>query len=66
MSKVIMVGCDLHDRSMLVCFAVDQGEPRQATYSNDSLGRDAMIQMLEGLRKKHRIKRVVFAYEAFR
>jgi transposase len=64
MSKVIMVGCDLHDRSLLICFAVDRGEPRQATFSNDAIGREGLIQMLADLQKKHRAKRVVFAYEA--
>jgi hypothetical protein len=37
MSKVIMVGCDLHDRSLLIRFAVGEGEPQQASFSNDAL-----------------------------
>ena len=30
-----MVGCDLHDRSMFLKYAVDPQEPLQATYDND-------------------------------
>ncbi len=33
MSKVIMIGCDLHDRSMLLRYAVGDGEPQQASES---------------------------------
>ena len=43
MSKVIMVGCDLHDRSMFLKYAVDPQEPLQATYVNDVKGRLKMI-----------------------
>ncbi len=43
MSKVIMVGCDLHDRSMFLKYAVGTQEPLQATYVNDVKGRLKMI-----------------------
>ena len=64
MSKVIMAGCDLHDRSMLIRYAVDTGEPQQLTYKNDAIGRRRMISRLKSLAKKSRVKRIVFAYEA--
>jgi len=37
MSNIIMIGCDLHDRSLLIRFAVGKGEPREASFSNDTL-----------------------------
>lgn len=64
MSKVIMVGCDLHDRSMLIRLAVDQGEPLQASFSNDSLGRGLLIERLQRVAEEHHVARIVFAYEA--
>ena len=35
LSKAIMVGCDLHDRSMFLKYAVGTQEPLQASYDND-------------------------------
>ncbi len=64
MSKVIMIGCDLHDRSMLLKVAVDTGSPQQLSYENDAAGRRRMIQRLKGLAKKHNSRRIVFVYEA--
>lgn len=64
MSKVIMVGCDLHDRSMLIRFAVGQGEPQQASFSNDALGRGLLIERLREVAAKHNAQRIVLAYEA--
>jgi len=64
MSKVIMVGCDLHDRSMLIRFAVGQAEPQQASFSNDALGRQLLIQRLRKVADQHGVQRIVLAYEA--
>ena len=64
MSKVIMVGCDLHDRSMLIRLAVDQAKPEQASFSNDSLGRGLLVERLQQLAKEQHAERIVFAYEA--
>ena len=64
MSKVIMVGCDLHDRSMFLKYAVGTQEPLQATYVNDFKGRLKMILELQEFAKKHKSKRIVFVYEA--
>ena len=36
MSKVIMAGCDLHDRSMLIRYAVGTSEPVGSKNSNDA------------------------------
>lgn len=64
MSKCIMIGCDLHDRSMLIRFSVGSSQPEQAVYQNDACGRKAMIWRLKRLAEKHGAERVVFAYEA--
>ena len=32
MSKVIMIGCDLHDRNMLLKVAVGTAQPEQLSY----------------------------------
>lgn len=64
MCKVIMIGCDLHDRSMLLRYAVGNGEPRQASYRNDTEGRDKMIVMLLELARHEQAERTVFVYEA--
>lgn len=64
MFKVTMVGCDLHDRSMLIRFAVGQGEPQQASFSNDALGRGLLLERLKEVAAKEQSERIVFAYEA--
>ena len=64
MSQVIMIGCDLHDRTMLLRYAVGTAEPQQLSYPNDASGRRRMISRLKSLAKKNGAERVVFAYEA--
>ena len=64
MSQVIMIGCDLHDRSMLLRYAVGKGEPQQLSFDNDARGRSLMIGRLKRLAEKYQASRIVFAYEA--
>jgi len=64
MAKVIMVGCDLHDRSMLLRFCVGSSEPQQASFANNEEGRERMIARLQQFAGEHKAKRIVFAYEA--
>ena len=64
MSKVIMIGCDLHDRNMLLRYAVGTSQPQQLAYDNDAAGRRRMISRLKSLAQKHQAERIVFAYEA--
>ena len=64
MSKVIMAGCDLHDRSMLIRYAVDAGEPQQGTFNNDATDRKRLIARLKTLAQKSGADRIVFTYEA--
>lgn len=64
MSKCIMVGCDLHDRNMLLRYSVGNAEPEQVSFPNTEGGRARMIALLLNLAEKHNAKRIVFAYEA--
>jgi transposase len=64
MTKVIMIGCDLHDRSMLLRYAVGTCDPQQLSFDNDARGRALMVGRLKSLAKKNHVDRIVFAYEA--
>jgi transposase len=64
MSKYIMIGCDLHDRNMLLRYAVGTAQPQQLAYDNDKGGRKRMIHRLKQIGKKAGANRIVFAYEA--
>lgn len=64
MCNVIMIGCDLHDRSMLLRYSVGAGQPGQASFFNDATGRSVMIRRMQRLAEKHHSQRIVFVYEA--
>jgi transposase len=64
MAKVIMIGCDLHDRTMLLRYAVGSEPPVQSSYDNDARGRRSMIGELKRLATSREASRIVFAYEA--
>ena len=64
MSKTIMIGCDLHDRSMLTRYCMGDAEPQQKSFRNDANGRAKMIEFFTELASKHLVERIVFAYEA--
>ena len=64
MSNVIMIGCDLHDRNMLLRYALGTSELQLLAYDNDACGRQRMIARLKSLAQKNNAERIVFAYEA--
>jgi transposase len=64
MAKCIMVGCDLHDKSMLLKIAVDQERPLVRSWGTDVSGRRAMMADLAGRGRQTGATRIVFAYEA--
>ena len=64
MSKVIMIGCDLHDASMLLKIAEGRGEPETRSFRNSEQGRQGMIADLGRRSTDASGVRVVFAYEA--
>ncbi len=46
MTKVTMIGCDLHDRSMLLRYSNGNGQVQQLSYDNGAAGRRRMIERL--------------------
>jgi transposase len=63
-AQCIIVGCDLHTRSLLLKYAADRDAPSQATFANTRQGRKAMLARLRQEAERHGTKRVVFVYEA--
>ena len=64
MAECIMVGCDLHDKSMLLKIAVDRGAPAVRSWGTGASAREAMIADLKRRAAQVGAKRIVFAYEA--
>ena len=64
MTQVTIVGCDLHDRTMLLRTAIGQDEPDQRTFRNDFSGRKEMLYYLFQFARKSGSERIVFVYEA--
>lgn len=64
MDESIMVGCDLHDRTMLLKMAVGRQAPSMRSWSNDRAGRAGMIADLKRRAAAAGASRIVFAYEA--
>jgi transposase len=59
-----MIGCDLHDNSMLLKIAVGRGKPWLRAVDNDRNGRVRMISYLKTQARTQGASRIVFAYEA--
>ena len=64
MSNVITVGCDLHDRSMLLKTACGKNKAEQKSFLNDAENRLKMVNYLRQFAEKQQSKRIVFVYEA--
>lgn len=64
MEKCILIGCDLHDRNMLLKIAAGREPSAKRSWSNDPAGRVAMIADLKRRAVAAGAARVVFAYEA--
>jgi len=64
MENCIMVGCDLHDATMLLKVGVGRGAPEKLEYATAQSGRQAMIQELKKQAKSLGGAKVYFAYEA--
>lgn len=62
MSKVTMIGCDLHDRTMLLKVAVDRGEAVKKSLPTSEP--EKMITWVKEFSERHGAGRIVFAYEA--
>jgi transposase len=64
MAKCIMVGCDLHDKSMLLKIAEDRDRPVVRSWGTSASSRQAMIADLRRRAARGGAERIVFAYEA--
>jgi transposase len=64
MSECIMVGCDLHDRSMLLKWAVGKEVSKKLSFANTFERRQQMIETLQEKARDLGAGRIVFAYEA--
>ena len=64
MSNVIMIGCDLHEDSLMLKIATGLENPETRTWKNTARDRQRMIADLKSRAKKAGAGRVVFVYEA--
>jgi transposase len=64
MRNVIIIGCDLHDESMLLKIAEGRNTPHVRSFENTSTGRKRMIEYLKKQAEAAGNARIVFAYEA--
>ena len=64
MRKTIMVGCDLHDKTMLLKIGVGVEDPQTVSLENSPEARREMIGMLREQARRERAAEVVFGYEA--
>jgi transposase len=64
MDNVIMVGCDLHDKTMLLKIAVGREEPETLSVKNTTSGRRGLVELLRERARQANGAQVMFAYEA--
>jgi hypothetical protein len=64
MDQIIMVACDLHDKTMLLKIACGREAAETVSFPNSSAGRKKLIVELFRRSRAARGARVVFAYEA--
>ena len=64
MRNCIMVGCDLHDETMLLKIALGRQKAQKRSFTNSPSGCKAMMKMLKAACAEADGAQVVFAYEA--
>jgi transposase len=64
MTQITIVGCDLHDRTMLLKTSVGKGDPEQKSFRNDLEGRESMLGYLTQFAQRSSSSRIFFVYEA--
>lgn len=62
MESMILAGCDLHDKTMLLKIASNQDAPEKRSFENSAAGRKAMIADLKRRAAEHGNARVALAY----
>jgi hypothetical protein len=56
--KVIMVGCDLHQRTMVLRFCAGSEQPESRTFENTTCGRARMVSFLRNYKRARRSSRI--------
>ena len=64
MSKCIMIGCDLHDKDMILKLAKGKEKPVTLHFQNNRSGRKKLLAELKKRSQASRGAKVIFAYEA--
>ena len=64
MKHYIMVGCDVHDETLVLKIAVDRSEPQARTVENTPRGRAELVRDLRDASRRARGAKVVLVYEA--
>lgn len=64
MEKTIIVGCDLHDQTMLLKVAVGREKAEKISIENSRNGRQILISLLKQRAKKEGATKTIVAYEA--
>ena len=64
MENRILVGCDLHDKTLMVKFAKGREAVQKRCFENNVDGRKAMIELLRQAARNAGNAQIVFAYEA--
>lgn len=60
----IMVGIDLHVKTIVCEIGAGKDTPLKRTFKNTTLGRDSLFQQIEQSKEKYKTKSVLAAYEA--
>ena len=61
---IIMVGIDMHVKTLVCEIGIGKKKPRQKTYSNDYTGYLNLIHYIEEAKRIHNATGVLVAYEA--
>ena len=64
MGKVLMIGSDVHDRTIMTKFAIGRGIVEMRCFRNNSSGRNGMWRFFQGRAEQSDATRTVFVYEA--
>ena len=60
----IIVGCDLHEKNMVLFMGADHAKPYKRTWRNTGPDREKMIAHLKQFAQDRGAKHIAFAYEA--
>jgi len=64
MAKFLFVGCDLHEKEMLLVYAGDDGDVKRCRFRSERRWRKGLVRWLQHEAERVGAREVVFAYEA--